>query len=62
MKSFDYSSTSANQTFHSCEIKTQNGLFKNEFFRINSNLELNSKFKTPNVKAHNLTKKDFYVR
>lgn len=59
MKSFDYSLSDAK--FQSCDIKIQKNLFADQFFRLHSNFDLNSKFKTPNVKAYNLTKEDFYV-
>lgn len=62
MKLLDVSapSDSKSNTFQSCEIKTQKSLLNDQFFRINSNFNLNSKFKTPNVKAYSLTKEDFY--
>lgn len=48
-------------TFQPCEIKVQVNLLENEFKRIDSNFNFNTKFKTPNIKSHNLLKEDFYV-
>ena len=62
MKSFDLTDSKTAPSFQACEIKTQKNLQSEQFYRINSNFNLNSKFKTPNVKAHSLTKEDFYVK
>lgn len=48
-------------TFQPCEIKVQANLLDNEFYRIDSNFNFNTKFKTPNLKSHNLLKEHFYV-
>jgi hypothetical protein len=63
MKSLETASfdSKAATAFNACEIKSQKSLIQDQFYRVNSNFNLNSKFKTPNVKAHNLTKEDFYV-
>jgi len=57
MKSLDLNSTSS--TFQQCELSTKS-LLSQEFFKLNSNLNLKTLFKTPNVKSHNLLKEDFY--
>ena len=59
MKSIDFLNPKA--TLQQCEMKTQLNLLKNEFIKLNSNLNLNSVFKTPNVKSYNLLKEDFHV-
>lgn len=48
-----------NKNYQSCEIKVEKNLIKSDFKKLTSNYELNSKFKIPNVKSHNLLKKDF---
>lgn len=58
MKIYDLNST---QSFQACEIKIQKFLLENEFFKLDSNFNLNSTFRTPNVKSHNLLKQDFLV-
>ena len=47
-------------TLQNCQIDIEAKLFDNEFYRLNSNLNLNSTFKSPNVKSYNLLKKDLY--
>lgn len=53
---------SGKTSLQSCEIKIQKNLLTNEFFRLDSNFNFNTKFKTPNIKSHNLLKEDFYVK
>lgn len=48
--------------FQQCELKVVNSLLKTNFVKVNSNLTLNSTFKTPNIKSYDLLKEDFYVR
>lgn len=58
MKTLNYMDTKA--TLQNCQIDIEAKLFDNEFYRLNSNLNLNSTFKSPNVKSYNLLKKDLY--
>ena len=59
MKALNVLDTKA--TLQSCQIDPKLGLFDEEFFQLNTYLNLNSIFKTPNVKSYNLLKEDFYV-
>ncbi len=59
MKSLNFSDTKA--ALQACQIEAKSGLFDNEFYQLNTYLNLSSIFKTPNVKSYNLVKKDFYV-
>lgn len=59
MKSLNVST--AVSSFQQCELKVVANLLKSNFVRVNSNLMLNSTFKTPNIKSHELLKDDFYV-
>lgn len=47
--------------FLQCDLKVVSNLLKSNFVKINSNLTLNSTFKTPNIKSYDLLKEDFYV-
>ena len=47
--------------FQQCDLKVVSNLLKTNFVKINSNLALNSTFKTPNIKSYDLLKEDFYV-
>ena len=59
MKSLNVSAAAS--SFQQCELKVIANLLKSNFVRVNSNLMLNSTFKTPNIKSHELLKDDFYV-
>ena len=48
-------------TLQSCALEVRKNLYDQEFFQLNSNLNLNSTFKTPNVRSYDLLEKDFYT-
>lgn len=54
------SATQGAAVFQQCELKVVSSLLKTNFVKINSNLTLNSTFKTPNIKSYDLLKEDFY--
>lgn len=60
MKSLNYMDTKA--TLQACQIDVNPNMFDQDFFQLNCNLNLDSTFKTPNVKSYNLLKNDLYVK
>ena len=48
-------------TLQPCALEVRKNLYEHEFFQLNSNLNLNSAFRTPNVRSYDLLEKDFYT-
>ncbi len=61
MKALDVSIETSKPNYLNCEITTQKNLLCDQFLKFNCNFDLNSTFRTPNVKSYNLLKEDFYV-
>lgn len=51
---------STKPTYLECDLLQQKNLLSSQFLKFNCNFDLNSTFRTPNVKSYNLLKEDFY--